>query len=88
MSEVLRAAVLAVTAAGVLVLLAAPVYGLGAALRLALEFWMAAGLLGLSGSPSWTALAVAAVLLGVRSLLQVANPFVKTALTGPPGPPG
>ena len=88
MSEVLRAATLAVSAAGVLALLAAPVVGLGEALRLALEFWMAAALLGLSGSPSWTALAVAAVLVGIRSLLQVANPFANAAPTGPPGPPG
>ena len=63
-------------------------HGLDAALRLALEFWMAAALLRLSASPSWSALAVAAAIVGIRSLVQIANPFANAALTGPPGPPG
>lgn len=75
MNEVLRAAAQAVTAAGLLTLLAAPVYGLNAALRMALEFWLAAELLRLSAQPSWSALGVAAMIVGIRRLVQVGRPL-------------
>ncbi len=77
MNEVLGAAAQAVTAAGLLTLLAAPVHGLNASLRLALEFWLAAELLRLSAQPSWSALGVAAVIVGIRRLVQVGNPFTR-----------
>ncbi|HUM11804.1 MAG TPA: DUF1622 domain-containing protein [Myxococcaceae bacterium] len=71
MTAVLDTAALAVTAAGLLALLAAPVHGWYPALRLALEFWIGAGLLRLSSSPSWSALAVAAAIISVRVMVQL-----------------
>jgi hypothetical protein len=71
---VLAAAGLAVTAAGVFALATAPVHGWYPALRLALEFWIGAGLLHLSASSSWSALGVAAAVIGVRALVQLAGP--------------
>jgi hypothetical protein len=71
MTGVLDAAALAVTAAGVLALLAGPAQGWHAALALALDFWIGAGLLRLSASTSWSALAVAAAVVAVRTLVQV-----------------
>ncbi len=71
MSDVLGAAALAVTAAGLLSLLAAPVHGWYPAMRLALEFWTGASILGLSASPSWSALGVAAAVIAIRLLVQL-----------------
>ena len=73
MSEVLDAAALAVTAAGVLALLAGPVHGWHGALGLALDFWIGAGLLRLSASTTWSTLAVAAAVVAVRALVQLAR---------------
>lgn len=39
------------------------------ALRLGFDFWLAAGLLRLSGSPSWPEIAAAASLIALRRLL-------------------
>lgn len=39
------------------------------ALQVGLEFWMAAGLLRLTGAPSLTGIATAAAILGVRQLV-------------------
>lgn len=76
MTEVLRAAALVVTAAGLLaILLAAPAYGIRAALGLGLEFWIGAGLLRLSAQPTWSALGVAAVIVAIRQLVQIGRPF-------------
>ena len=82
MTEVLDAAALAVTAAGVLALLAGPVQGWHAALGLALDFWIGAGLLRLSASTTWSALALAAAVVAVRSLVQVAR-MRRGATVGP-----
>ncbi|MGZ5957825.1 MAG: DUF1622 domain-containing protein [Myxococcaceae bacterium] len=75
MNELLGAAAQAVTAAGLLTLLAAPVHGLNASLRLALEFWLAAELLRLSAQPTWSALGVAAVIVAIRQLVQIGRPL-------------
>ncbi|WP_433088887.1 hypothetical protein ACQP1P_21870 [Dactylosporangium sp. CA-052675] len=39
------------------------------ALRTALDFWLAAGLLRLSGAPGWEPLLVAATILAIRQLV-------------------
>ncbi len=72
MNEVLGAAALAGTAAGVLSLLAVPAHGWDRAMRLALEFWTGASLLHLSASPSWSALGVTVAVIAVRQLVQLA----------------
>lgn len=62
---------LVLAGAGVATLVAATVVGfrwrLG--LALALELWLAGGLLRLSGEPTWTRLAAAAALVGMRRLV-------------------
>ena len=73
MSEVLATAALVVSGAGVLSLLAVPVHGWTPAFRLALEFWIGAGLLHLASVRSWSALAIAAAIIGVRQLIQLAG---------------
>jgi hypothetical protein len=67
----LESLALACTAAGLvagLVVLARTGRGLPA-LQVALDFWIAAGLLRLAGPPSWPALAGAAAVVALRQLL-------------------
>jgi Protein of unknown function (DUF1622) len=58
------------------------------ALRIALEFWTAAGLLRLSGAASWRELAAAAAIVGLRQLLNLALGTAPATTAGEnlPGP--
>jgi hypothetical protein len=46
-------------------------WGLRAGVALALDFWMAAGLIRLSGVPSWNAIVTAATLIVIRKTTNV-----------------
>ena len=63
------------TAAGVVagLLVFAVTRRAGAALALALDFWLAAGLLRLAGPPSWQRIASAAAILAIRQLVNYAR---------------
>jgi hypothetical protein len=70
-TRLLESLALTCTAAGLvagLLVLARTGKGLPA-LRVALDFWVAAGLLRLAGPPSWPALAGAAAVVALRQLL-------------------
>ncbi len=84
MTSLLVQAALACTVAGLgaAALVLATVRDVRLALRVALEFWLAAGLLRLAGPPSISAIATAAGILVVRQLVFVglrASPPARTA---------
>jgi uncharacterized membrane protein len=45
---------------------------LRSAISISLDFWMAAGLIRLSGVPSWQSIATAATLIAIRKMTNVA----------------
>jgi len=73
LAELWGQAVLVCTAAGILagLISAARTLRLIPSLRLAVEFWVAAGLLRLSSDPTWSTLAGAAGILAIRQLVQL-----------------
>jgi hypothetical protein len=75
MSAVLGTAALAVVAIGVVVFASSlwqPNHA-HALVALALEFWLAAGMLRLVEEPSWAGIATAAAIIGVRKVLSKAS---------------
>lgn len=71
MTDLIDALAVMVTAGGVVsgVMVLAAVRDGILALRVGLEFWMAAGMLRLAAPPSWRTLAAAAGILAVRQLV-------------------
>jgi uncharacterized membrane protein len=67
--QILRACSLVCAAFGVLALCSEPRHVLQRALPLALDFWLAAGLLRLSATSAWSAIVTAAAIVALRKLI-------------------
>jgi hypothetical protein len=67
-----RAASLAIAAAGILagMIVATRTRSLREGIRVALDLWTAAGLLKLAADASWSAIAVAAIVVALRHLIS------------------
>ena len=71
MRATLDAGALVLVVAGVLGFVVTARRGLAEAVRLAVEFWLAAGLLRLAHDPDWERITTAAALLVVRAALEL-----------------